>query len=101
MGSLASAALTNSNLERARLDPGVNASAHTSRLVSPALRGLQLTPLLWVTNTPPPTVPAYTVLGIVVSIANAPMAVVVRPLFTGPQATPSLMLLNTPLMVPA
>jgi hypothetical protein len=63
------------------------------RLQSP-MHALTLT--CRIENTPPPSVPAYSVLGVVGAMARAPTFVLVKPLLMVLQVLPLSVLLNTP-----
>jgi hypothetical protein len=69
--------------------------ARTSRFVSPVFIALQLTPPSVLLKIPP-EVPAYTVEGVVGSIARALIFRFVSPVFTALQLPPPSVLLNTP-----
>src|SRR6266542_3100795 len=64
--------------------------------VRPVLTAAQLPPPLTLLNTPPPSVPAYTVAGVAGSIVRALTFRFVRPALTAAQLPPPLPLLNTP-----
>src|SRR5258708_12356309 len=72
------------------------ADARTNALVRPALTARQLQPPSALVKTPPPFVPAYTVVVVTGSIASARTVVLVSPVLTALQLPPPSALLKTP-----
>ena len=66
------------------------AKARTLRFARPAFTAVHVAPLVWLTNTPPPAVPAYKVAEFTGSITNACTLVFARPKLKTDQLTDHL-----------